>query len=424
MSSADLVVADVIAWEALDSRGNPTVACRVTLAGGAVGRAIVPAGASVGRHEAREWRDGGERMGGLGVRGAIEVIETHVRPVIVGAQSGDPAAVDALLRTIVAPTGRVLGSNTTLAVSVASARAGAAGRDVPLWRHLDHSGGLPLLPMPMIQILAGGVHAGGAIDLQDVLVIPVGGRTFAHCIEMVWRVRAAAIADAKEAGHPVQLVGDEGGLAIPFRTNRAAVEFVANSIDHAGLGGEVWVAIDVAAGQLIDQDGRYRLAIEDRSLDREAWIDELARWVRDLPLRSIEDPLDEDDWEGWREARLAIGAAQLIGDDLFATDAGRLERGIRDGAADAILVKPNQRGTLTEAAQVLRTAAERGCRTIVSARSGESEDDWLADLAVGWRAGQIKVGSLARSERTAKWNRLLELEATTGEAVLAHPFAV
>lgn len=425
MSSADLAVVDVMAWEALDSRGNATVACRITLAGGAIGRAIVPAGASTGRYEAREWRDGGERMGGLGVRGAVEMIETHIRPAILGADSGDPAEVDALLRTIVPPPDRaILGSNTTLAVSAASARAGAAGRGIPLWRHLHTGDGSPLLPMPMIQVLAGGVHAGGVIDIQDVLVIPVGGRTFAECIEMAWRVRASAMSEAKAAGHAVQLVGDEGGLAIPFRTNRAAVEFVARSIDRARLEGDVWIAIDVAAGQLVNSEGRYRLSIEGRTLDRDAWIDELVTWVRDLPLQSIEDPLDEDDWEGWRQAREALGVAQLVGDDLFVTDRTRLERGFRDSAADAILVKPNQRGTLTEAADVVRIAATSGWRTIVSARSGESEDDWLADLAVGWRVGQIKVGSLTRSERTAKWNRLLELEATGGSAVLAHPFGV
>lgn len=424
MPSAKLEIANVEAWEALDSRGNPTIACRVTLAGGGIGRAIVPAGASTGRHEAREWRDGGERMAGLGVRGAVEMIETHIRPTVVGCDTSVQATVDGLLRTIAPPPDRgYLGSNTTLAVSVAAARAGADGLGIPLWSHLDRGEGTPLLPMPMIQILAGGVHAGRVIDLQDVLVIPTAAGRFAEAIEMVWRVRAAAIADANIGGHAVQLVGDEGGLAIPFRSNRAAVEFVARAIDHAGLEGDVGIAIDVAAGQLVDETGSYQLSTEGRTLNRDEWIGELGSWVTELPLISIEDPLDDDDWEGWQHACAALQVAQLVGDDLFVTDLARVERGLLERAATCVLVKPNQCGTLTEAAVVVQVAQEAGLRTVVSARSGESEDDWLADLAVGWRAGQVKVGSLTRSDRTAKWNRLLELEATGPLTVLASPFS-
>lgn len=419
MPSPDLTIADIRAWEALDSRGHPTVACLVTLASGAKGRAVVPAGASRGRHEAREWRDGGTRLGGLGVRAAVEMIDTRVRSALVGVDASRPEAVDSILPTIVAPPDRgYLGSNTTLAVSVAAARAGAAGRGMPLWGHLG-DGGTPLLPMPMIQILTGGAHAGRVLDIQDVLVVPAGASTFADALETVWRVHAAAKTLAEAAGHNARLVGDEGGLAVSLGSNRDAVEFVARSIDKAGLEGRAVIAIDIAAGQLVDPHGCYRLAIEDRVLDREAWLAEIGRWVRDLPIWSIEDPVDEDDWDGWRHARDELGVAQLVGDDLLVTDVDRLRHGIEIDAANAILIKPNQRGTLTEAAEAVRIAASAGWHTIVSARSGDTEDDWLADLAVGWHAGQVKVGSLTRSERTAKWNRLLEIEAFEPSARLA-----
>ena len=424
MPSAEFDVATVVAWEALDSRGNPTVACRVILSGGGLGQVVVPAGASIGRHEVREWRDGGQRMAGLGVRGAVEMIETHVGPAIVGRDALEPASIDRVLRSITMSQGKAfLGSNTTLAVSIASTRAVAAGLGLPLWRHLDPDWGPALLPMPMIQILSGGAHAGQVIDLQDVLVIPVAAVQFAEAIELVWRVRAAATAAARVGGHSVHLVGDEGGLAIPFRSNRAAVEFVARAIEDAGLDGDVAIAIDVAAGQLLDANGAYRLSTESRTLDREQWIRELEAWVQSLPIVSIEDPLDDDDWEGWREAWRTIRVEQLVGDDLFVTDVDRVQRGLDEQAANCVLVKPNQCGTLTEAAAVIRLARDAGLRTVVSARSGESEDDWLVDLAIGWRAGQIKVGSLSRSDRTAKWNRLLEIEATSRQTAMASPFA-
>lgn len=423
MCATDLTIAEIDAWEALDSRGLPTVAARVTLAGGAQGRAVVPAGASTGRHEAREWRDGGERFGGRGVRGAVEMIQTHVRPALTGADATNQTWVDARLSTIPAPPNRgFMGSNTTLAVSVATARAAAAGLGISLWAHVaDDPTATPLLPMPMVQILAGGVHAGGMLDIQDVLAVPLGATTFGEAMEMAWRVRTATAAAARALGHDVSLVGDEGGLAISYRTNRAAVEAVAQAIDGVGLRGRVLVAIDVAAGQLVDADGQYRLRREGRTLHRDEWITELATWVRELPLWSIEDPVDEDDWDGWQFARTELRVPQLVGDDLFATDIRRVERGIRDAAATGVLVKPNQRGTLSEAGVVVGRARDAGLASILSARSGESEDDWLADLAVGWRTGQMKVGSLARSERTAKWNRLLELEATAADAILAHP---
>ena len=422
MPLPEFTISDVIAWEALDSRGQPTVACRVTLRGGAVGRAIVPAGASTGRYEALELRDGDERHGGRGVRRAVDVVRTVLGPAVLGMDATDALSIDVVLRGAEPPPGvAVIGSNATLAVSVATALGAAAARHVSLWRSLDGSAD-PLLPMPMIQILSGGVHAGRVIDLQDILIIPTGAETFAEAIEMASRVRRAAVVLAAERGPIAHLVGDEGGLALPFPSNRAAVEFVAKAIEEAGLIDDARIAIDVAANQLQLPDRRYRLDTEDRTLDAGEWIDELAAWAAGLPIASIEDPLGDDDWEGWREASARLGRVQIVGDDLFATDPVRLGRGIRENVANAVLVKPNQRGTLSEAADVMRSALGVGYRTIVSARSGETEDTWLADLAVGWRAGQIKVGSLTRSERTAKWNRLLEIESTESRAILARPF--
>ncbi len=422
MRLADLEVREVVAWEALDSRGNPTVACRVVLAGGATGRAIVPAGASTGQFEAVELRDGGERHDGMGVRRAVRTVVTALRPRVVGLDASDTGAIDAALASASPLEGMALtGSNATLAVSVATAVAAAAATRQPLWRLVGGTA-RPLLPLPMIQVLSGGIHAGRVIDLQDILVIPTGAATFAEAIDLVSRVRRVAIALAADRGAVAHLVGDEGGLALPFASNRAAVEFVARAISRAGLDGRVWIAMDVAANQLRLPNGQYRLATESRTLEALEWVAELATWVRELPILSIEDPLGDDDWDVWRPASSALGTVQLVGDDLFATDATRLARGVREGIANAVLIKPNQRGTLSEAAMVLRNAQAAGYKTIASARSGETEDAWLADLAVGWQAGQIKVGSLTRSERTAKWNRLLEIEATEPAAVLARPF--
>ena len=422
MRSARLAIRDVVAWEAMDSRGHPTVACRVSLASGSTGRAIVPAGASTGRFEAIELRDGGDRRGGLGVVRAVETVRAALRPCVIGLDASNTVAVDRALIAAQPLTGAaVVGSNARLAVSVAAALAAATALNKPLWRLFDH-GPAPLLPVPMVQVLAGGVHAGGVIDIQDILVIPVGAGSFAEAIEMASRVRHAAVGMAADRGAVAHLVGDEGGLALPFPSNRAAVEFVARAIEIAGLVDRAKIAIDVAANQLQRPDGRYRLATEARTLEASEWVAELAAWTRDLPILSIEDPLADDDWEGWRTASQSLEGCQLVGDDLFATDPTRFARGIRGGIANAILIKPNQRGTLSEAAQVTATAQAAAYRTIVSARSGETEDSWLADLAVGWRAGQIKVGALARSERTAKWNRLLEIEATEPEATLAQPF--
>jgi len=406
-------IAEALAWEALDSRGSPTVACEVTLVSGARGLATVPSGASTGRHEALELRDGGERYGGRGATRAVENVNRVIGPSVAGADAGDQAALDGMLRELDGSPGLGrLGANAVLAVSVATARAAAAHHGSELYEWLG-DGSQPLLPLPMVSILSGGAHAGGAVDLQDFLAVPLGATSFAEAIEQAWLVRRAAFALAAERGLPAALVADEGGLGVPLPSNRAALELLAEAIERAGVEA-MGIAIDVAATQLEDRGG-YRLGVEDRRLDATELVAEIAGWCDAFPIVSVEDPLGEDDWEGWRLATRRLGGrVQLLGDDLFVTDLGRLGDGIAAGVANAVLVKPNQTGTLSDARAVIEHAGAAGYRTVVSARSGDTEDPWLADLAVGWRAGQIKVGSLARSERTAKWNRLLGIEARAG----------
>jgi enolase len=406
----------VLAWEALDSRGTPTVACEVALADGTAGQAIVPSGASTGAHEARELRDGGDRYGGRGVRAAVANVEGELAAVVKGLPGGSQAELDAALRAADGTENLSrLGANAVLAVSVAAALAGAAERGLPLWQA---AGGRPLIPLPMVNILSGGAHAGAAIDMQDFLAVPVGAGSFAEAIEWAARVRAAAAELVAERGLVAALVADEGGLGPALASNRDALELLSRAIERAGLepGSEVAIAIDVAATQLIDAAGGYRLSVEQRTLAAAELADELAAWAGEHPIVSIEDPLGEDDWDGWAAAGPRLGHLQLLGDDLFATNPERLRRGIEDGVANAVLVKPNQIGTLSDAREVVELAHAASYATVLSARSGETEDSWLADLAVGWRTGQIKVGSTTRSERTAKWNRLLQIEAELGDA--------
>ena len=411
----------VLAWEALDSRGTPTVACVVQLEGGVQGEAIVPSGASTGTYEAHERRDGGERYGGKGVSDAVAAVRDEIGPVLAGADAADQAAVDSALRALDGTSNLSrLGANAVLAVSVASAVADARSAGMPLWRRLAPDGP-PLLPLPMVNVISGGAHAGGLIDVQDFLVVPVGATSFSEALEWSVRVRAATAAELERLGHTSSLVADEGGLAAPLPSNRAALDLLLAGIEHSGLepGFEVAIAVDVAATQLV-VDGGYRFASERRTLRETELVEELALWVGDYPIVSIEDALGEDDGDGWGliTGHLA-NRIQLVGDDLFVTSPERLRAGIRDGIANAVLVKPNQVGTLTEAAHVVEIAKAAGYATVLSARSGETEDSWLADLAVGWRTGQIKVGSTTRSERTAKWNRLLRIEAEHPDATFA-----
>lgn len=423
------LIAGLNAWEALDSRGTPTVGCAVTLEDGSEGEAAVPSGASTGSHEARERRDGGERYGGKGVRDAVGALCSEVRAELVGRDARDQDGIDAALRALDGtPNLARLGANALLAASVACALAAARSAGIPLWTALCPDLP-PLLPLPMVNVISGGAHAGDLIDVQDFLVVPVGARSFAEAIEWASRVRAATSEVLRERGHDVSLVADEGGLAAPLPSNRAALDVLLAGIERSGLepGAEAAIAVDVAATQLLS-GGRYVLASENRSLRAEELVDELVSWVGDYPIVSIEDALGEDDDAGWRYAtdRLAP-TVQLLGDDLFVTSPERLRDGIRDGVANAVLVKPNQVGTLSDARRVVEIARAAGYATVLSARSGETEDSWLADLAVGWRTGQLKVGSTTRSERTAKWNRLLRIEfeqpdaAFAGRAALASP---
>lgn len=412
-----LTIVEVAAWEALDSRGKPTVACRVRLAGGAEGVATVPSGASTGKHEAHERRDGGARYGGNGVRQAVGNVRGEIAAAVTGLPADDQTGLDGALRALDGTQGLArLGANAVLAVSVAATVAAAAGRGIPLYRSVS-DGRAPLLPLPMVNIVSGGAHAGRLIDVQDILVVPIGAHSFAEAIEWSARVREGTAAWFTDHGHPAALVADEGGLSAGLPSNRVALDAVIGGMQAAGLrpGDDVAIAIDVAATQFAAAEG-YTLAAEGRSLSAQEWVAELADWCAAYPIVSIEDPLAEDDWEGWRLATERLGGTQILGDDLFVTDPARLHRGVREGIANAVLVKPNQTGTLTTALEVVHAAQAADYATVLSARSGETEDSWLADLAVGWRTGQLKVGSTTRSERTAKWNRLLAIETELGDA--------
>jgi enolase len=415
-----LTIERVLAWEALDSRGTPTVACAIGLAGGAEGQAAVPSGASTGTHEAHELRDGGSRLEGKGVRVAVAAVNGELATALRGLDAGEQEGIDDLLRSIDGtPALERLGANAVLAVSTACALAAAAAQGQTLWRRLAPVGP-PLLPLPMVNVLSGGAHAGRLIDIQDVLVVPVGAGSFGEAIEWAVRVRAAAVEVLRADGHPARLVADEGGVAARLRSNREAIEVVAAAIDRSGLapGDDAGIAVDVAATQFQRGD-EYRFAAEERSLGADELVGELRSWCDDYPIVSVEDPVGEDDVEGWRLASDRLADVQLLGDDLFATSLDRLGAGISDRIANAVLVKPNQVGTLTDARRVIDLARSAGYATVLSARSGDTEDTWLADLAVGWRTGQLKVGSTTRSERTAKWNRLLRLEAEHPDAEFA-----
>jgi enolase len=408
-------IARLDAWEVLDSRGRPTVACRVTLEDGVNAEAMAPSGASTGRHEAFELRDGGERYGGRGVRSAVGNVNGALAAALTGMDATDQSGIDSVLLSLdgTADLSR-LGGNAVLAASLACCRAAAAAAGEPLYRVLAGDA-VPLLPMPMVNILSGGAHAGHMVDVQDYLAVPLGAESFAQALEWVWRVREAAAQVVVNRGGNAHLVADEGGLALRLAGNAEGLRVLTEAIERSGLRplDDVAIALDVAATQL-HADGAYRLAAEGRSLDAVAMVDMLAQWCGEFPIVSIEDPLAEDDWEGWERATAVLGDHQLVGDDLFVTSAERLRRGVAEQVANTVLVKINQNGTISGTAEVMRLARAAGYATVVSARSGETEDSSIADLAVGWRAGQIKVGSLTRSERTAKWNRLLAIEAELG----------
>ena len=412
-----LVVA-VAGREVLDSRGQPTVEADVELDDGTRAFASVPSGASTGRHEALELRDRDpRRYGGRGVRTAVANVDGPLCRAVVGLDACDQRAVDQALRDAdETPDKSHLGANAILAVSVAVARAAARSAAVPLWRHLLGTAE-PIMPRPMINLISGGLHARRNLDFQDFLIIPIGAATYPEAVEASAAVIAATAALLTERGLST-LHADEGGFGPALDGHRDALELATAAIERAGLrpGRDMAIAIDVAATHFYDAArGRYELAAEGRSLDAAGMVELLSEWVDAYPIVSIEDALAEDDWDGWRLATQRLGdRVQLIGDDLFTTNQSRLTRGMRLGVANSVLVKMNQIGTLSETLDLARQALEGGYSVVTSARSGETEDDALADLAVAARGGQIKVGSLAQSERLAKYNRLLRIEDEIG----------
>jgi enolase len=363
------------------------------------------------------------------VRNAIASVTGPLADAVRGLNANVQAEVDARLRAADGtPELSRLGANAVLAVSLANALAAASAARVPLYQYVATADTSALLPLPMVNIISGGAHAGRGLDIQDFLVLPIAAETFGEAIETTWRVRRSTAIVTGERGYNASLIADEGGLGPALPSNRAALELLVAGIERAGLrpGTDVAIGIDVAATQFYDSHADvYELAAEHRRLTAAELIEELRGWCADFPIASIEDPLAEDDWDNWTAASEVISRVQILGDDLFATNASRLRRGVDQGAANAILVKPNQVGTLTEAHNVVSLAHLASMATVLSARSGDTEESWLADLAVGWRVGQIKVGSTMRSERTAKWNRLLEIEARLGtDARFAGPSAL
>ena len=419
MTMASSTIQRVSARRVWDSRGRPTVEAEVRLAGGAIGRASAPAGASTGSGEAVDLRDGGTRLGGHDVTAAVRNVNGEIARALRGCDATDQAALD---RTLVdldgtANRGR-LGGNALIAVSMAAlhAAAGAAGR--PLWRHL--LGDDPaLLPLPEIQIFGGGAHAGRRVDIQDFMVLPVGASTFAEALDWTAEVYLAAGARMAKARR-LQGVADEGGYWPVFDTNEEALEFLVRAIEDAGRtpGDDLAISLDVAASEF-HEAGLYRLGLDGRAVDSDGLIELLAGWIDRYPIASIEDPVAEDDVAGMQRFTAAVGhRVQIVGDDYLVTSAARVGQAARDRACNALLVKPNQAGTVTETRAALDAARAAGFATIVSARSGETEDVTIAHLAVGWRAGQLKVGSFARSERMAKWNEVLRIEEALGDAAV------
>jgi enolase len=402
--------------QVFDSRGRPTVEVEVTLADGTIARASVPSGASTGSNEAHELRDGdGSRYNGLGVVSAVRHVNDEISATLAGFDVLDQGGCDARLRELDGTRNLSrLGANAVLGVSLAVCRASAAVTGQPLYRRIADLAGVqaPQLPMPMVNILSGGLHAGRGMDVQDFLVVPVSATTMEDAIRLVAAVRDAATHECAERGLPT-LLADEGGLSPGCPTGRDALELLVASVERAGLkpGVDIAIAIDVAATSLYDRSSRsYQLRREGRTATTEDMIEIIAGWCDDYPIVSVEDALDEEDWDGWRVLTDRLGSRlNLIGDDLFTTDPGRVARGIEAGCANGVLVKVNQNGTLSGTLEVVSLARRAGYAVVVSARSGETEDDLLADLAVGTAAGQIKVGSLRNSERLAKYNQLVRI---------------
>ncbi|MGI8510552.1 MAG: phosphopyruvate hydratase [Gemmatimonadaceae bacterium] len=412
-------IVEVRAREILDSRGNPTVEADVLLDSGLTGRASVPSGASTGEHEALELRDGDkERYGGKGVEKAIAAIEDEIQPEVIGMDALDQVSLD---RTMIELDGSDnkgrLGANSILAVSLAAARAAAAELDLPLYRYL----GGPMsrvMPVPLMNVLNGGAHASNTVDFQEFMIVPIGAKSFANALRMGAEVFHSLKKVLTKRGLSTA-VGDEGGFAPDLPNDEEALNVLVQAVEGAGYeaGKDIAFALDVAASELY-KDGTYSFKkSKGGSHDAEGMISLYSSWLDKYPIVSIEDGLAENDWEGWAALTAALGdRVQLVGDDIFVTDSRRLERGIQEDVANAILIKVNQIGTLTETLEAIEVARANGYQSIISHRSGETEDTFIADLAVATNAGQIKTGSASRTDRVAKYNQLLRIEEQLGES--------
>jgi enolase len=408
-------IVDIHAREILDSRGNPTVEVDVVLESGAAGRAAVPSGASTGTHEAHELRDGGSRYGGKGVRKAVDAVNGEIFDTLSGLDADDQLAVDRMMIELdgTANKGR-LGANAILGVSLAAAKAAAEDAGLPLFRYVGGAYARSL-PVPMMNIINGGEHADNPIDIQEFMVMPVGADSMADAIRVGAEIFHALKKGLSDAGHNTN-VGDEGGFAPNLASADAALDFIMKAVEGAGYkpGEDVMLALDCAASEYYD-DGKYNLAGEGKVLDAAAMVKYLADLAARYPIFSIEDGMSEDDWDGWEALTGEIGdKVQLVGDDLFVTNPERLRDGIARSAANAILVKVNQIGSLSETLEAVEMAHRAGFNAVMSHRSGETEDSTIADLAVATNCGQIKTGSLSRSDRLAKYNQLIRIEELLG----------
>jgi enolase len=399
-----------------DSRGRPTLEAEVRLIGGAVGRAIAPAGASTGSGEAIELRDGGTRLGGRDVQQAVVAVNGEIAAALQGQDAADQTAIDHLLIALDGtPQKKRLGGNALVAVSMAALHAAATAAGRPLYAHLLGNKTDAVMPLPEIQIFGGGAHAGRRVDIQDFMIVAPGAQSFDEALEWTAEIYRAAGELMAERGL-LQGVADEGGFWPAFDTNEAALDALMQAIERAGFtpGQDIALSLDIAASEF-GKGGRYRLALDGRTLDSDGLSEMLIGWLDRYPILSIEDPLAEDDAEGLRRFTQAVGdRVQIVGDDFLVTNAARVREASATGACNALLVKPNQAGTVSEAKAALDAARAAGWGTIVSARSGETEDVTIVHLAIGWGAGQLKVGSFARSERMAKWNEAVRVEEALG----------
>jgi enolase len=406
------LIRDIIAREIIDSRGNPTIEADVILNNGDIGRAAVPSGASTGRREALELRDGDQtRFHGKGVRKAVENVSTKILPALKNRDASDQEEIDRVMRELDGTENKSsLGANAILAVSLAVAKAMARYRNQSLFQYIG--GGSPYrMPVPMMNVINGGAHANNRIDLQEFMIIPVGADSFREALRCGVEVFQSLKGLLSGRGFSTA-VGDEGGYAPDLGSNEEAIEVILEAVELSGYeaGKHVVLALDAASSEFFD-NGRYRLESEGKDLDTEGMIDFLAGWVKKYPIVSIEDGLAEDDWEGWRELTARLGdQVQLVGDDLFVTNPETIAKGVRENVANSVLIKLNQIGTLSETLEAIRVAVNGGYTAVISHRSGETEDTTIADLAVATSVGQIKTGSVSRSDRVAKYNRLLRIE--------------